>query len=67
MPTWEYTVVQFTPAGAHPGDFEKKLNELASSGKELVSILEPRVGVLWIVMRQQRQAEPMDRPITHNT
>ncbi len=64
MPSWEYVVEKFTPKGAHPGDLQKLLNQFADSGHERISVVPAMDGVLWVIMRKQRPAEPMTAPIT---
>jgi hypothetical protein len=66
MASFEYIVEKFAPKGAHPADFQKLLNDFAGSGHELVSVVPATDGVLWIIMRSQRQPEPMDHAITHD-
>jgi hypothetical protein len=61
---WEYIVEKFVPKGAHPGDLQKLLNQFADSGHDLVSVVHATDGVLWVIMRKQREAKPMDSPIT---
>ena len=56
MPTPEYLVEKFLPKGAgNPGELQTKLNELAQQGAELVACVEVAHGVLWLILRKNRQ------------